>query len=83
MLPVEQSAEDLSFIACERIEGFCGPFWSHLLTGDAIQSPDRVGWIVGVRQRGQVNPGFCRGNKKSRGMACNENKILVTTRISF
>ena len=26
VLAVEQSAEDLSFIARQRIEGFCGPF---------------------------------------------------------
>ena len=51
VLAVEQSAEDLSFIARQRIEGFCGPFWRELLAGgDAIQSPDGVGWIVDFRQ---------------------------------
>ncbi|PYS38808.1 MAG: hypothetical protein DMG14_16300 [Acidobacteria bacterium] len=28
VLAVEQSAEDLSFIACEWIESSCRPFWS-------------------------------------------------------
>ena len=47
VLAVEQSAEDLSFIAGERIKSFCRSFWSYLLTGrDAIQGADRVGWIV-------------------------------------
>lgn len=39
VLTIEQSAKDLSFIARQRIEGFCGPLWSDLFAcGDAVQS---------------------------------------------
>src|SRR5438132_1113324 len=49
VLTIEQSAKDLSFIARQRIEGFCGPLWSDLFAcGDAVQSTDRVGWIFNL-----------------------------------
>ena len=46
VLAVKQSAEDLSFIASQRIEGLCGPFWSEPLavdnSTDAIRTLDRI-----------------------------------------
>jgi len=55
VLTVEKSAEDLGFIACQRIERFCKPFWSDLLAGgDEIQGPDRVGWIIDLGEGGQI-----------------------------
>lgn len=54
VLPIEQSAEDLSFITGERIEGSCRTLWSDLLAGgDAIQSADRIGWIVDLSKSRQ------------------------------
>src|SRR6267143_1583643 len=55
VLTIEQSAKDLSFIARQRIEGFCGPLWSHLFAGgNAVQSTDGVGWIFNLGQGGEV-----------------------------
>src|SRR5256885_16044497 len=52
---VEQSAEDLIFVARDGIERFRRSFGGDLLTGrDAIQSAYRIRWIVDLSKSSQI-----------------------------
>ena len=51
VLACQQSAEDLDFVAGDRIEGLSGPLGGNLLAGrDAVQGADGVGGVVDLGQ---------------------------------